>query len=70
MKIKCLLGLHSYTDIGSQKANNVVCGFSETPIIRMVKKCKVCGKIKYIGLNISTNAHNDNTLNWQPIIKL
>lgn len=41
---KCKLGVHDYEIIGSQNAKGVVGGFSMTPLMRDVKKCKRSGK--------------------------
>jgi len=61
----CRLGIHKYKTLGTQKVSNVVGGFSEIELQREVLKCK-CGKIKYIGFDIATNAHLDNNLKWLP----
>ena len=29
-------------------------------------KCKRCGKVHFDGYDIATNAHFDETLDWQP----
>jgi hypothetical protein len=63
---KCKLGVHDYETIGSQNVKGVVGGFSMTPLIRDVKKCKRCDKVHFVGYDISTNAHLDGTLDWQP----
>lgn len=67
---KCILGIHEYKTIGNQKANGVVGGFSMTQLMRNVKKCNRCENVHFEGLDIATNAHLDNTLDWQPKIKL
>ena len=64
--IKCGLGLHSYKSIGTQSVTNTVGGFSMTPLNREVEKCENCNKLRFIGFDISTNSHLDETLNWQP----
>ena len=66
--IKCKLGIHSYNIIGRQMAKGVCGGFSMTQLQRIVKKCAHCGHMKYEGFDIATNAHLDDTLNWQPTI--
>ncbi|MEK0337390.1 MAG: hypothetical protein QQN41_08155 [Nitrosopumilus sp.] len=63
--IRCKLEIHQFEQIDFQTAHGVVGGFSMCPLHRVVKKCTICGKIKYIGLDIATNAHLDNTLNWK-----
>jgi hypothetical protein len=64
--IKCFFGLHNYKTIGSQNAQGVVGGFSMTQLMRDVKKCKNCGKVHFERYDIATNAHLDESLNWQP----
>ena len=61
----CRIGIHKYKSLGTQTVSNIVGGFSESPLQREVLRCK-CGKIKYVGFDISTNAHLDDTLNWTP----
>ena len=61
----CKIGIHKYKKLGTQTVSNVVGGFSETQLQREVLECN-CGKIKYIGFDIATNAHLDNSLNWVP----
>ena len=63
---KCKLGIHNHETIGIQKAHGLVGGFSMSPIMRAVKKCKICGKVSFYGYDIATNTHLDETLNWQP----
>lgn len=63
---KCKLVVHDYETIGSQNAKGVVGGFSMTPLMREVKKCKSCGKVRFEGYDIATNAHLDETLDLQP----
>lgn len=67
---KCILGIHNYKYFTTQHARNVVDGFSMSPLTRDIKKCNKCGKVRVYGYDISTDAHNDKTLNWQPKIKL
>lgn len=62
----CKIGIHKYKKLGTQTAGNTTGGFSETQLQREVLKCKRCGKIKYVGFDIATNAHLDNSLNWSP----
>jgi hypothetical protein len=66
MSIKCKLGLHEYKQIGIQTAIGTVGGFSMSPLLRVVEQCVTCHNIHFISLDIATNAHLDNTLNWQP----
>ena len=63
---KCILGVHNYEIIGSQNARGVVGGFSMTQLMREVKKCKRCSKVHFDRYDIVTNAHLNETLNWQP----
>ena len=63
---KCKLGMHNYEELGTQTVPNMVGGFSECPLMRNVKKCKDCRKVKFERYDIATNAHLDDTLNWQP----
>lgn len=66
---KCKLGLHDYKYLLTQKLPHGVVGFlSMCPLERRVEKCNRCPKIRFIGLDIAANVHNDNTLNWQPKI--
>lgn len=66
MNFKCILGLHNYKTVGFQKVQNVVGGFSMSPLMRQVNKCEKCHKINFFGYDIATNAHLDETLNWIP----
>ncbi len=66
---KCKLGLHRYKTIGTQYARNIVGGFSMVQLMRVVKKCEICGKIHFDGCDISTNAHLDKTIDWYPKLK-
>ena len=52
---KCILGIHQYDKIFTQKAKNLVGGFSMIPIMRNVKKCKDCGKIHIDAYDIATS---------------
>jgi hypothetical protein len=61
----CKIGIHRFKTVGTQSANGVVGGFSEISLHREVLKCD-CGKIKYIGFDIATNAHLDDSLVWKP----
>lgn len=63
---KCKLGVHDYELIGNQNSNGIVSSFSMTSLTRNVKKCKRCGKVNFEGYDITTNAHLDETLDWQP----
>lgn len=63
---KCNIGVHKYETIGSQTSKSLVGEFSMTTLMREVKKCKRCGKVYFDGYDIATNAHLDETLNWQP----
>ena len=63
---KCKIGVHNYETIGSQNVKGLVGGFSMTPLMREVKKCKRCSKVHFDGYDIATNAHIDETLDWQP----
>jgi len=63
----CKIGIHKYKSIGTQMAKNVVGGFSGIQLQREMLKCN-CGKIKYVGYDIATNVHLDDTLDWQPNI--
>lgn len=63
--MSCLLNCN-YKTLGQQTALGVVGGFSMLPLQRIVKQCTNCGKLKYIGLDIATTAHNDENLNWLP----
>ena len=65
-KWKCKLNLHDYENVGTQHTKNIVGGLSMTQLTRDVKKCKVCGKIHFIGYDIATNAHLDETIDWYP----
>ena len=56
---KCKIGVHNYETIGIQNAKGLVGGFSMTPIMREVKKCKRCGNVHFDGYDIATNAHLD-----------
>lgn len=67
-KWKCKLGLHNYETIGTQYVQGLVGSFSMTPLMRDNRKCKRCGKLHFVGYDIATNAHLDNTLDWQPKI--
>lgn len=62
---KCLIGIHSYCEIGTQSSKNLIDSWSGSPFIRNVKKCNNCCKIKYayliIGVDITANAFN-----WTP----
>lgn len=60
------MGVHNYETIGSQNTKGLVGGFSMIPLMRGVKKCKRCGKVYFVGYDIGTNAHLDETLDWQP----
>ena len=62
----CKIGIHKYKYLGTQTVHNVIVGWAGAPLMRGVKMCKCCGKIKYIRLDISSNAHLDNSLNWKP----
>ena len=44
---KCKIGVHNYETIGSQNAKGLVGGFSMTPLMREIKRCKRCDKIIY-----------------------
>ena len=48
-KGKCIIGLHSYITICYQKSKEVDSN-SGAYFERIVKKCNMCGKIKYIPL--------------------
>ena len=61
----CRSGIHKYESLCTQKVSNIVGGFSETELQREVLQCE-CGKVKYIGFDIATNAHLDNSLEWLP----
>ncbi len=63
---KCKLSIHNDENIGTQKAVGIVGGFSMTPLMRDVKKCKSCGKIHFDSYDIATNAHKDETIDWLP----
>ena len=63
---KCIIGLHDDEVLGTQTVTNIAGGFSMVPLMRIVEKCKRCGLKHYVGLDISTDAHLDNTLNWTP----
>jgi hypothetical protein len=63
----CRLRIHNYKSLGTQSASNIVGGFSQTQLQREVLQCK-CGKVKYIGFDIATNSHLDNSLKWTPIL--
>lgn len=63
---KCKIGVHNYETIGTQNAIGIVSGFSMSPLMREVKKCKRCGCVYFCGYDIATNAHLDETLDWQP----
>jgi len=63
---KCKIGVHNYKTIGQQNVPNVVGGFSMITLNREVKKCKSCGKVHFIGYDIATNAHLNETFDWQP----
>ena len=63
---KCKIGVHNYETIGSQNAQGVVGGFSMSPLMRDVKKCKRCGNVHFGGYDIATNAHLNETLDWRP----
>ena len=66
MNFKCIIGLHNYKIIGIQKVQNIVGGFSMSPLIREVRQCRTCNKTSFVGYDIATNAHLDETLNWIP----
>lgn len=61
---KCKIGYHNYVLLSTQTKHNIVYGFSETPLMRNVYKCKRCGKIKYRGLYAFTNVHLDDMEDW------
>ena len=63
---KCKLGVHNYKTIGQQNVPNMVGGFSMVTLSRGVEKCERCSKVHFVGYDIATNAHLDETLNWQP----
>lgn len=63
---KCRFGIHDYKTIGNQSVTGVVGGFSMSPIMRTVDKCKRCDKVNFVCCDIATNVHLDETLNWQP----
>lgn len=63
---KCKIGVYNYETIGVQNARGVVGGFSMSPLMREVEKCKRCGKVHFNPFDIATDAHLDETLDWQP----
>lgn len=67
--LKCILGGHNYETIGNQNVYGLVGGFSMISPMREVRKCKDCGNVYFIGCDISTNIHLDETINWQPKLK-
>lgn len=69
-RLKCKIGIHNYEIIGSQNAKDIVGGFSMVPLMRIIKKCKRCNKVTIVGFDIATNAHLDETLNWQPKLNI
>lgn len=54
---------HKYEDLGTQTASNVMFGIG-SPIMRQVKKCKKCDKVKYISLTLGADVNGN--YNWQP----
>lgn len=58
---RCLF--HKYEEIRVETAKNVVFGFGEAPIMRIVLKCKKCNKIKYQSLTLGSDPYDDS-LEW------
>jgi len=67
---RCKIGFHRYEVIGNQSTKGVVGGFSMTTLVREVSKCGRCGKVKFYGYDIATDAHLDETLDWKPKFKI
>ncbi len=59
--------IHRFKELGTQTAKGVGLGIGLVPVMRLVKQCTKCMKIKYISLTLGAGA-NDNYM-WQPIIK-
>jgi hypothetical protein len=55
----CNLGKHNYKSLKIQTLD-------ETDLQREVLKCTRCSKLKYIGFDVSSNIHLDNSLLWLP----
>ena len=61
----CKVGIHKFKVTGIQTVINLVGCFSGIQLHREVRKCD-CGKVKYIGFDIATDAHLDDKLDWKP----
>lgn len=66
-KLQCLLGIHKYEYLGSQNAREVYGkAFSMTDLTRDVKKCELCGRVKFSGCKISNSIYFNEKLEWIP----
>lgn len=59
---------HKYEIVGTQTAQNLAGGWSGAPLQRVVRKCKKCGKISFVGLEIGVgiNVYLDESNDWRP----
>lgn len=54
---------HKYKSLGIQTAANILFGIG-SPIMRQVKICVKCKKVKYISLTLCADVNGN--YNWQP----
>ncbi len=54
-KLLCGVGLHKSVDIETQRTKHICFGFAgaELPGYRLVRKCKFCGFVDYMKLNLA-----------------
>jgi len=66
----CRAGVHNYKNYELQELIGNL-KYDDLPILRIVKKCKRCGKLKYesLILGVSYNIINNNNYEWKRFFK-
>jgi hypothetical protein len=68
----CKIGFHKYVYVGEQRSINLVNSISGVQLTRIVRICKLCGKIKYTSYDISLDRkplYSDSKL-WKPTLDM